>query len=123
MEDKVNAAVEDQSKTSDNTNPTNNGQVINVSVNQSVGAPGMQVVARTKTVNKHIFVWVCSFLFGALGVDRFVRGQAGLGILKLLTIGGSGIWALIDWIIAIVKSYSTYSDVEELTFINGRYSR
>jgi len=32
--------------------------------------------------NKHIFVWVCNFLFGALGVDRFMRGQIGLGILN-----------------------------------------
>lgn len=34
--------------------------------------------------------------FGVLGIDRFYRGQIGLGILKLLTAGGCGIWALID---------------------------
>ncbi|MBS9338525.1 TM2 domain-containing protein [Fructobacillus sp. M2-14] len=77
-----------------------------------------------KTINKHLFVWVFSFLFGAIAIDRFVRGQIGLGILKLIINAGTfGIWALIDFIIAVLKAYSTYSDTEDLTFINGRYSR
>lgn len=37
-----------------------------------------------KSINKHVFVWVGNFLFGGLGVDRFMRGQAGLGVFKLL---------------------------------------
>lgn len=44
-----------------------------------------------KRINKHVFVWVFTFLIGGLGVDRFVRGQIGLGVLKLLTGGGCGI--------------------------------
>ena len=37
-----------------------------------------------------------SILIGELGVDRFLLGQTGLGILKLITCGGCGIWWLID---------------------------
>ena len=76
-----------------------------------------------KKVNKNVFVWVGTFLFGIIGVDRFMRGQVGLGILKILTGDGAGIWALIDWIIGMSKAYGAYKDVEEITFVGGKYSK
>ncbi len=40
-----------------------------------------------------------SALVGELGIDRFYMGYIGLGILKLITLGGCGIWYLIDLIL------------------------
>jgi TM2 domain-containing membrane protein YozV len=44
-----------------------------------------------------------SWILGELGIDRFYRGQIGLGVLKLLTAGGAGIWWLVDAIIATIR--------------------
>ena len=39
---------------------------------------------------------VLSWALGYLGADRFYRGEIGLGILKLITFGGMGVWYLVD---------------------------
>src|SRR5688572_23979976 len=40
---------------------------------------------------------IVSLLAGSLGIDRFLIGDTGLGVGKLLTCGGLGIWAIVDW--------------------------
>ena len=44
-----------------------------------------------------------SFFLGGLGIDRFYLGYTGLGVAKLLTVGGCGIWALIDFIMIAMR--------------------
>ena len=46
-----------------------------------------------------------SLLLGALGVDHFYAGKTLTGILKLITLGGCGIWALIDLIMVITGNF------------------
>jgi TM2 domain-containing membrane protein YozV len=46
---------------------------------------------------------IMSIIFGSLGVDRFIMGHVGLGILKLITLGGCGIWWLIDLVLVATK--------------------
>tara|TARA_Y100001936_G_scaffold57173_1_gene56138 strand:- start:1005 stop:1226 length:222 start_codon:yes stop_codon:yes gene_type:complete len=48
---------------------------------------------------------ILSVLLGGLGVDRFFSGHIGLGVLKLITIGGCGIWALIDIIMIVTGKF------------------
>lgn len=40
---------------------------------------------------------IVSILAGPFGIDRFMIGDTGMGIGKLLTCGGLGIWTIIDW--------------------------
>lgn len=54
-------------------------------------AQGGQVSDKTFTTTL-----ILSILLGGLGVDRFYLGYTKLGIIKLITLGGCGIWSIID---------------------------
>ena len=58
---------------------------------------------------------ILSILLGGLGVDRFYAGHNGLGVLKLLTLGACGIWALID---IILVATGKFSDADGLPIVN-----
>lgn len=48
-----------------------------------------------------VATWLFAWLLGGLGADRFYLGKIGTAVLKLVTLGGFGIWALIDLIIVL----------------------
>jgi len=58
---------------------------------------------------------ILSVLLGGLGVDRFYAGHIGLGVLKLLTVGGCGIWALVD---IIMIATGKFTDADGLPIVN-----
>jgi TM2 domain-containing membrane protein YozV len=55
---------------------------------------------------KWLTLMLLSLFLGELGVDRFYVGKIGTGILKLLTLGGCGVWWLIDLILILSGKFT-----------------
>ncbi len=60
---------------------------------------------------------VISLFGGSLGIDRFMLGQVGLGIGKLLTCGGCGIWSIVDWF--LIMDATRQSNAQKLFAVIG----
>lgn len=83
---------------------------------------GQQFVPAQKSF---LATWLFAWLLGYLGVDRFYLGKIGTGVLKLITLGGLGIWYLIDLIIVLTgnqtdkwgQPLSGYQDYKVLAWI------
>ncbi len=54
------------------------------------------------------------FFFGVFGAHRFYAGRIGSGFAQLLTLGGLGIWALVDLILLVTSSFKD-GDGERIT--------
>ncbi|MGR2752773.1 TM2 domain-containing protein [Agromyces arachidis] len=74
------------------------------------GTPGTvnpqvaRAAAATTSDRSFIATWLFAWLLGVFGVDRFYLGKVGTGVLKLLTIGGLGIWWLIDLVLTLANA-------------------
>ncbi len=56
---------------------------------------------------EQLIAFLLCFFLGILGIHRFYTGHIGIGVVQLLTLGGCGIWALIDLILIIMNELKT----------------
>ena len=64
--------------------------------NPSQPRPGESPPQPATASHKHFVAVVLSVLLGVLGIDRMYTGRVGLGILKLITLGGVFVWWIVD---------------------------
>ena len=60
-------------------------------------------------------ILIISILVGKLGIDRFLIGDVGLGVAKLLTCGGLGIWWIVDWF--LIMDITRQKNMEKLQMV------
>jgi TM2 domain-containing membrane protein YozV len=63
-------------------------------------------MAGEKSEKSGITVLLLCIFLGGFGVHRFYVGKTGSGVAQLLTLGGCGIWALIDLIMIVMGKFA-----------------
>ncbi len=69
------------------------------------GKPMLDAEGRPASPKSRLAAALLAWFLGVFGVHRFYVGKVGTGILMILTLGGLGIWVLIDFIIILMGSF------------------
>lgn len=62
-------------------------------------------IRQTKKDDKWIVTLLLCLFLGTFGIHRFYTGHIVIGIFQLITLGGCGIWSLIDLILIVTNNY------------------
>ena len=60
----------------------------------------------TTSTTDWLTLFLLTFFVGVLGVHRFYVGKIGTGFLMLLTLGGIGVWFLVDLILVVTGQFT-----------------
>ena len=76
---------------------------------ESPPPPPPQVEFSDESPKSRLVALILCLLLGVFGVHRFYVGKVGTGVLQLLTLGGFGIWVIIDLILILT---GTFRDID-----------
>ncbi|MEZ5158027.1 MAG: TM2 domain-containing protein [Candidatus Nanopelagicales bacterium] len=79
------------------------------------GKPMLDAEGRPASPKSRLAAALLAWFLGFLGIHRFYVGKVGTGILMIVTLGGLGIWVLIDFIVILIGSFK---DKEERYLAN-----
>ena len=63
-------------------------------------------MANSKSTHSKGLLAVICFFLGCLGIHRFMVGKVGTGVLMIITVGGLGIWQIIDFIVILTGGFT-----------------
>ena len=75
-------------------------------VPQKVRINRKEVLMAESSEKKRLVAFLLCFFLGFLGIHRFYVGKVGTGILQIITLGGFGIWVLIDFIMILIGKFT-----------------
>jgi TM2 domain-containing membrane protein YozV len=81
-------------------------RLIDAEAAMCTGCGVMQVTNAGVSEKKILPAAILAFAFGVFGAHRFYVGKIGTAFLMLFTLGGLGIWAMIDLIMIVVGAFS-----------------
>ena len=85
----------------DDKNEVNTGKNVKEQSQKTSGV----VKEKNSEQKEWLVTLLLSFFLGVLGIHRFYTGHTAIGVAQLLTLGGCGIWAFIDFIIILVGNF------------------
>ena len=62
------------------------------------------ILLQTLNLKDPTTILIVSLLAGPLAIDRFMLGDTGLGVAKLLTCGGFMVWTIVDYFLVMGRA-------------------
>ena len=69
------------------------------------GKPMLDAAGRPVSDKSRLAAALLCWFLGTLGIHRFYVGKTGTGVLMIVTLGGVGIWTIIDFIVILIGSF------------------
>jgi TM2 domain-containing membrane protein YozV len=83
-----------------------------VQVREAVQVASPIAVSASATDKRVLPAFLLCFFVGVFGAHRFYVGKVGSGVAQLLTIGGLGIWALVDLILILCGAFTDANGIQ-----------